>query len=456
MSRRALHFAAVFAVALFTSTLNHAQNPAPTPPMGWSEWDAYGLTVTEADFKANAKVLAGMRQYGWQYVILDAGWYMEDPKSHEKENRKYVWDGNGRLIPAVNRFPSAAGGAGFKPLSSWLHARGLKLGIHVMLGIPRQAVTGNLPIAGSTFHAAEAADTTQTCSWDDEFFVARDNAAGQAYYDSVVKLYAGWGVDYIKLGCVSGHPFQPSEIQQIAQAIKKTGRPMVLCLSPGPPPQEYAEFVGKYAQMWRVSEEHWDFWTRPTAKSNFPVGLRDDFDLFAQWASFVKPGNWVDGDVLPDGWLAPRPAWGDARRSGLTQDEQRSEFTLWAFARAPLMEGANLTMLDSFTRGLMTDREVLDIDQQAAESHPLRDLPAGFEHVRAWEAQMDASRQSRSYFAFFNLDDKPVTLHAAWEQLGLNGDRHAASNVWDGNKLPPSEGIDVSLPAHGSTIYRVQ
>jgi alpha-galactosidase len=432
-----------------------AQSPmvAATPPMGWSEWDSYGLTVTEADFRSNAAVLAGLRPYGWQYALIDAGWYMEIPTAMKKESRNYVWDGNGRLTPAVNRFPSAAGGSGFRPLADWLHARGLKFGIHVMLGIPRQAVEGNLPIAGSNFHTVDAADVTQTCSWDNEFYVAKDNAAGQAYYDSIVKLYADWGVDYIKLGCVSDHPFHPSEIRQIAEAIKKTRRPIVLSLSPGPLPQEYLDSMSKYAQMWRFSAEHWDFWEPPADNQRYPVGLREAFDLFAQWEPYVKSGHWIDGDLLPSGWLAPHPGWGEARRSRLTHDEQRTEFTLWTFARAPLIEGSNMIQLDDFTRSLMTNRDVLQINQKARESHPLKDLPAGFEKARVWEARTDPAMHP--YFAFFNLDDKPVTLQATWKLLGLNG-KHAARNLWDGKQLAPSEGIEVVLPAHGSTIYHVE
>jgi hypothetical protein len=436
------------------STFLDAQSLAPTPPMGWSEWDAYGIAVTEADFRANATVLASLRQYGWQYALIDAGWYMQNPTATAKEDRKYVSDKDGRLTPAVNRFPSAADGAGFKPLADWLHARGLKFGIHVMLGIPRQAVMENLPIAGSTFHAVDAADTTQTCSWDNEFFVAKDNAAGQAYYDSMVRLYADWGVDYIKLGCVSDHPFHPTEIRQIAEAIKKAGRPIVLALSPGPPPQEYVDFATKHSQVWRVSAEHWDFWVPPPGKSGYPVGLREAFDLFAKWEPYVKSGNWVDGDLLPDGWLGPHPGWGEPRQSRETEDEQRTEFALWTIARSPLILGENLTKLDVFTRSLITNKEVIEINQKVWNSHPLDELPPGFENARVWEAQAGTPAHPRRYFAFFNLDDKPATLHATWKQLGLQG-KHPARGLWDGILLAPSEDVEMTLPAHGSTIYRV-
>ena len=131
--------------------------------MGWNSWDAYGFTINEADFKANATVLAKFEQFGWQYAVIDEGWYMENPFGEHLEQRKYLWDANGILIPVPSRFPSSAGGAGFKPLADWVHAQGLKFGIHIVRGIPRQVVKANLPIAGSKFHAADAADTTETC-----------------------------------------------------------------------------------------------------------------------------------------------------------------------------------------------------------------------------------------------------------------------------------------------------
>lgn len=452
---RSRSFLAVIIVALFTAIAAIAQNPAPTPPMGWSEWDAYGLTITEADFRANAAVLAGLRQYGWQYALLDAGWYEHDPASHTPAERNYVLDANGRLVPAPNRFPSAANGAGFQPLADWLHAQGLRLGIHVMLGIPRQAVEGNLPIAGSQFRAGAAADTTRTCSWDKEFLVVKDNAAGQAWYDSIARQYAAWGVDFIKLGCVADHPFHPSEIRQMRDALRKTGRPIVLSLSPGPLPQDYMSSAARAAQMVRVSPEHWDLWLTPPGK-DFPVGLRNDFDLLAQWASWPQPGSWIDPDALPDGWLAPHPPVGESRHTQLTPDEQRSQFALWAFARAPLIEGANLTRLDPLTHSLMTNRELIAIDQHTRVSHPLTNLPSDVQHVRVWEADADSQEHAHRSFAFFNLDDHPAALRITWSQLGLPSAKYATRDLWTDERQRPSAALDLRLPARGSVILQVQ
>ena len=226
--------------------------------MGWNSWDAYGFTINEDDFKANAMVLSGIKEFGWQYAVIDEGWYMRDPFGKTLEARKYLWNGNGILIPDPARFPSSAGGQGFRPLADWLHHQGLKFGIHIVRGIPRQVVKDNLPIAGTSFTAADVADTTSPCPWDDGNWGVKDNSAGQAYYDSMLKLYAGWGLDFIKVDCISDRPYRPSEIRQIAQAIRKTGRPIVLSLSPGPTALEHAAEVAEYSQMWRIADDHWD------------------------------------------------------------------------------------------------------------------------------------------------------------------------------------------------------
>jgi hypothetical protein len=461
MSYRNVFVAAAFALAALAATTVQAQNLAPTPPMGWNSWDAYGLTINEDDFKANATVLAGIVQYGWQYAVIDEGWYMQDPFADKLETRKYVWNDNGILIPVEKRFPSSAGGAGFKPLADWVHAQGLKFGIHIVRGIPRQVVDANLPIAGTSFHAEDAADKTSPCPWDDGNWGVKDNAAGQAYYDSMLKLYAGWGLDFIKVDCISSRPFRPTEIRQIAEAIKKAGRPIVLSLSPGPTALTDAAFVGKYAQMWRLSDDHWDGWTfeRKAGNGEYPFGIRDAFDRLAEWAVYVKPGNWPDEDMLPWGWLGPHPGMGEPRQSRETKEEQRTEFTLWAISRSPLILGANLTRLDNFTRSLMTNQTMLFMNQNVTYSHPVdtANLP-GFEHARVWRGTINqpGAGAYAEYFAFFNLDEKPVTLRTTWKQLGLDGAKHAAENVWTETTGKESKEISVTLPAHGSTVYEIR
>ena len=447
---------AVFFAVIAAAFAGQAQTLAPTPPMGWNSWDAYGLTIDEADFRANTQVLAGMRRFGWLYSVIDEGWYMEDPFGANLEAKKYLYDGNGLLLPTVNRFPSSAGGAGFKPLADWVHAQGLKFGIHIIRGIPKAVVKANLPIAGSSYHAAEAADTAATCPWDDANYGVSDTPAGQAYYDSMLKRYAGWGVDFIKVDCISDHPYRPTEIRQVAEAIRKTGRPIVLSLSPGPTQLEHAAEVAKYAQMWRISDDHWDRWSFSPKTGEFPFGLSEEFDRIASWAPYVKPGSWPDPDMLPEGALKPHPGWGAPRQSGYTIQDQRSEFTLWAISRSPLIFGGRLIELDSFSRSLMENGDLLEVNQKAQESHPVASLPAGFEKVRVWEASEGDSTHPTQYFALFNLGDSPVTLHFTWEQLGSTKHWKDGRDLFGGKRFDPGKPVEITLVAHASAIYRLR
>jgi alpha-galactosidase len=231
---------------------------APTPPMGWNSWDAYGLTITEEQFRANVKVLATqLKPYGWNYAVIDEGWFFYNPQDRPHPDRlHYAIDAYGRYIPVPARFPSAAltanqiapappstaespkliatiGETSFKPLGDWVHAQGLKFGIHIVRGIPRASVERNLPIANSALHASDAADTSDACPWDPTNWGVKDNTAGQAWYDSLLKQYADWGVDLLKVDCIANNPYKIDEIRMIRRAIDKTGRPIVRVLQRG-------------------------------------------------------------------------------------------------------------------------------------------------------------------------------------------------------------------------------
>ncbi len=246
MSRR--HIRPLGTLLLCAGAVMHGQSPshrqagaptlAATPPMGWNSWDSYGTTVGEAQVKANAAWMAAhLKQHGWQYIVVDMEWFVANPIAEgNATNSQYSLDAQGRYIPAPNRFPSAAHGEGFAPLAAYVHAQGLKFGIHILQGIPREAVAKNLPIAGSSFHAIDAANTSGTCNWNHDNYDLKDMPAGQAYYDSIASLYAGWGVDLIKVDCIASRPYKGAEIRMLSEALRKTGRPIVLSLSPGAAP----------------------------------------------------------------------------------------------------------------------------------------------------------------------------------------------------------------------------
>jgi alpha-galactosidase len=361
---------------------------APTPPMGWNSWDAFGTTVTEAEVRAQAETMAAeFRRYGWQYIVVDIQWYEPGATGYGyRAGVPLTLDAWGRLSPAPNRFPSAAGGQGFRPLGDFVHGLGLKLGLHLMRGIPRLAVTKNLPILGTPHHAADIADRTSVCPWNPDMFgVDMAKPGAQAYYDAVFELLASWGVDYVKLDDMSRpyHDHEP-EIAAVRRAIDRTGRAMVLSLSPGETALTAAEHVRRHANLWRISDDFWDNWD----------ALREQFARLVQWNVHRGTGYWPDADMLPLGVLDR-----GRRTTRLTKDEQFTLMTLWSITRSPLMHGGDLTRTDELTRGLLTNPEVLAVNQQSSGNRPLFDRDG----LMAWAADVPASPDR--YLAVFNARD---------------------------------------------------
>ncbi|HVY85065.1 MAG TPA: glycoside hydrolase family 27 protein [Caulobacterales bacterium] len=453
MRVRGLAFVAILFTALYGTA---SARPASAPPMGWNSWDAYGTSLTEESFKANAQVVAGLHRYGWTYVTVDWGWFMRNPFGSNAEERQYLIDGNGLLMPDPAHFPSAADGRGFRTLADWVHARGLKFGVHIIRGIPKSVVRDNLPIANSAFHAADAADTSDTCPWDDANYGVRDNQAGQAYYDSEMRLLASWGVDFVKVDCISDHPYKGAEIRMVSEAIRRSGRDMVLSLSPGPTNISHADEVKQAATMWRIADDFWDGWEFPHAHptDTFPMGVRGMLDLLAQWNPHAGDGRWPDADMLPIGSLTPHPGWREARASRLTPDETRSTFTMWAIARSPLILGANLTVLDAETRAIITQREVIALNQRAGESHPVTTLPAGFENARVWTSTPRGARRPDTV-AIVNVADTPLDATASWSSLGLGEGPRRAREIWTVARLPRSETLHVTIAPHAVALFHV-
>jgi hypothetical protein len=446
---------------------------APTPPMGWNSWDAYGLTITEDQFRANVKVLNNyLKPFGWNYAVIDEGWFFFNPQDRPHPNTLvYAIDANGRYVPVPARFPSAgasgpssvaapaaAGDAksllstteatSFKPLGDWVHSQGLKFGIHIVRGIPRVSVQNNLPIANSVFHATDAADTADACPWDPTNWGVKDSSAGQAWYDSLLSQYANWGVDLLKVDCISANPYKADEIRMIRRAIDKTGRPIVLSLSPGPTPLEHADEVGQLANMWRISNDIWDLWVNP---KGWPIAVSSQFARLAAWAPYTKPGNWPDADMLPLGELRPVPGEGQPRTTRLTPTEQQTMLTLWSIARSPLILGANLTLLDDATLKLLTNKDVLRVDQTATHSGQV--LHSG--NVIAWTADLPADSPDGSIaLALFNTGDDQVVVDSSFEAFNIADDTYHVKDAWSGKSLGKLKSVpNLTLEPHAAILW---
>lgn len=436
---------AVMFLGSFASVATSQNILAPTPPMGWNSWDSFGTTITEAEVKANADYMAThLKSHGWQYVVVDIQWSEQNPKTHGyRPNADLAMDEYGRLIPAPNRFPSSANGKGFKPLADYVHSKGLKFGIHIMRGIPRKAVDANLPVFGSKLKASELADKESICRWNSDMYGVDVKKGGQDYYDSIVQLYSSWGLDFIKADDMFG--FGPngdhsSEIEALGKSITKYKRPIVLSLSPGTRDDSKGDFLETHAQMWRISGDFWDRW----------VDLKNQFPRFNTWNKWVKPGHWPDGDMLPLGHIGIRAERGDPRMSLLTHDEQITLMSLWSIARSPLMFGGHLPDNDEFTLSLLTNDEVLAVDQKASMS---KQLFSNGNQV-AWMAEMPGTKAK--YVAVFNTGDgAEEKVQVNWADLGLPANC-TVRDLWAHKDLGAAkDGRAFDVKPHASGFYRV-
>lgn len=385
---------------------------AKHPPMGWNSYDYYDTTVNEAQIRANAEYMAEhLKEYGWEYVVIDIEWYAHKAGS-QRDRFQYIpfsqleMDEYSRLLPDPERFPSSAGGKGFGPLAEYIHSLGLKFGIHIMRGIPRIAAHLHTPVKGTSVTADQIANPSSICGWNPDMYGVRNTPEGQAYYDSLLELYASWGVDFIKCDDICNTNLYPNdpfsgrhEIEMLAKAIQRCGRPIVLSLSPGPALIEHAWHYEKYANMWRITDDFWDHWDL----------LKDMFHRCELWQNHVSEGCWPDCDMLPLGTLGK--GFGEERTTRFTAEEQKTMMTLWCIFGSPMMLGAELTLLDQETLALLTNREVLHLLSSDCHARQVR-LD---DNCAVWAAR-DA-KTGDVYAALFNLSDETATVSVQLEEL---------------------------------------
>ncbi len=399
---------------------------AATPPLGWNSWDSYGPTVVEVEVKANADYMAAnLKKSGWEYIVVDIRWYVENDKAHgyNEKDPVFILDSLGRLLPSEKRFPSSVGGKGFKPLADYIHSKGLKFGIHVMRGIPVQAVKKNTPIQGSKARAQDIYSTELQCRWlRDMYTVVADRPGAQEYYNSLFALYASWGVDYVKVDDLSV-PYHQKEIELIRKAIDHSGRQIVLSTSPGETPIEHVDHIKQHANLFRIVEDFWDNW--PQVKEHFAVCHK--------WSPHIGVGHWPDADMLPLGRIGIRAERGDNRMSRLTQDEQRTVLSLFSIFKSPLMFGGDLPSNDAFTLSLLTNDEVLEVNKHSANNKQLFRKDG----LIAWTA--DDPKTGDKFLALFNATDQP---HVAEEKA-----------VWKSEvikKETPGQTVDIDVDITGA------
>ena len=427
---------------------------ALTPPMGWNSYDAFGDAVVESEVISNAAWLKQQLQpLGWDTIVVDFRWYDSKADGIRPQNPEGVTlDEFGRCIPPTNRFPSAANGAGFKPLADKLHAMGLKFGIHIMRGIPRRAVEENLPIHGTHFNASQAArpvgDPARECQWNrDMFGVDASTDAGKAWYADIAKQYADWGVDYIKCDDMAtlqrrANPYPRLEIEALANGLRASGRSIVLSLSPGPALLRENAHLKQNANLWRISNDFWDNWH----------SLNHNFDLFAAWSTNTVPGHWPDGDMIPFGHICIRNC--DVRPdrwTRFTRDEQVTLMSLWSLEASPLMLGMNLPDNDAWTTAILSNPEVLAINQNPAGNAAQR-TKAGTQTAEVWTKKLADDSLA---VGFFNRTDQTLEVNFPWSDLGFHFAPHVR-DVWLRTNLSRQKNFSGQLPPHGCVLLRVK
>lgn len=420
---------------------------AVTPPMGWNSYDFYDTTVNEEQVKANADYMAkNLKEYGWEYIVVDIEWYMADAGTR-RDLYQYIpfskpaIDEYSRLLPDPVRFPSSADGAGFKPLADYIHKLGLKFGIHIMRGIPRYAAQEHMKIKGAEMTANDLADPSNICSWNPDMYGVRNVPAAQAYYDSLLELYASWGVDFIKCDdiCRYDSPTCRYEIEMIANAIKKCGRPIVFSLSPGPALIEEGWHYGAHANMWRITDDFWD---------DFRL-LKNMFWRCELWQTHVRKGCYPDCDMLPLGMLGK--GFGEVRKSNFTMDEAKTMMTLWCLFGSPLMLGAEMTMLDEETLSLLTNRDILAMLTPDCIPHQI----CRNDEQAIWQA--DNPKTAENYVALFNLSEEVRTVEVTLRDLGYYSSSAKLTELWTGNLASTNRGtISAKLKPHACVVYKVE
>lgn len=397
---------------------------AMRPPMGWNSWDCYGAAVNEQQLLGNAEyVRDNLKAYGWEYIVCDIQWYEPKAKSNFYNNfTELCMDEYSRLIPATNRFPSAANGVGFKAIADKIHDMGLKFGIHIMRGIPRQAVHQNTPIKGSSKTARDIASGFSVCAWNTDMYGVRAQSEGaKEYYNSLFELYASWGVDFVKVDDIANTEFKPhdpysarEEIELIRQAIDSCGRDMVLSLSPGPAVISEAFHLSQNANMWRMTGDFWDRWDK----------LLSMFERCEKWLPHMKEGCWPDCDMLPLGKISKNcSCLGDADRyTNFTLDEQKTMLTLWSIFRSPLILGGELRENRKEDLEIITNKAILDINQYSTENAQLkRD-----KNEAIWTC---LDKDGNRVIALFNLSDEIREISIDLLKYGFEG-KEEGTELW--------------------------
>lgn len=424
--------------------MNEFRKWAKTPPKGWNSWDSFGAAVNENQIRENAEYMSKyLKEFGWEYIVVDIQWYEPDADSSIYHPFADLdMDEYSRLIPSEKRFPSSKENKGFKELGEYIHSLGLKFGIHIMRGIPRQAVHQNTKIKNSEYTAREVAKPNSISPWNTDMYgVDTTHPGAKDYYTSLFELYASWGVDFVKIDDIADSKLYGGhleEIELIRNVIDNTGREIVLSLSPGPASLEHASLLQNNANMWRLTDDYWDNWWQ----------LYEMFEKSAKWAPLVREGNWPDCDMLPLGHIgiSSVDGGGSDRMTRFTKEEQKSMMTLWSIFRSPLMFGGHLPDNDEWTLSLLQNEDLTDLhlnSRQAFEVSRKQDIVV-------WHSQ----GKDCEWIAVFNLNDGAEVVSVDLKKYSEQTLKYA-KEIWSGSAVNINEVQKLNILSHDVQLYKI-
>jgi hypothetical protein len=408
------------------------------PYLGWStfsEQTINGSFLTQANIQAQSDALAasGLQQHGFRYINIDSGWMS-------------TFDANGRPIPAAPNFPD------IKALIDHIHANGQKAGIYWIPGTEQPAVNGNFPILGTPYTTQQivaiplAQGNTFAAAPPNPFHDKIDftKPGAQEYINSVVDLFASWGIDLIKLDAVAPGSDVDStaiddrpDVEAWSKAIAQSGRPIWLTVS-WDIDQDFLSTWQQFSNARRIDQDI-ECEGGCATLTDWPHVILREYEAVG-WEHSIGPTmGWNDLDTLDVG---------DGAIDGLTPDEKQSAITLWAMVNAPMYLGGDLTQLDSFAKSALSNDELIAIDQS---THPGAQVRGGFTPV--WVSD---TGDGYEYVALFNLNAFPTKVTVNWSDLGF-ANALSVRDVWNRIDLGGFAGsFSTVLVGHGARILKVR
>jgi alpha-galactosidase len=389
---------------IFHICLHTAWGLFDLPPRAWNSYDGFGTDFNEALLMQQASILSNISQAGgnFSYIVIDEGWACNGSTTN------WVLDEYAR--PTFN---SALYPSGLPKLVDTLADLGLALGLWMIRGIPKAAVDRRLPIYGTNYTAADIAVRAWACPWhSDVYGVNTSHPAGQAYYDSVVALYAAWGVKYLKVDCMFGarDMLNPGEIILLSNSVNKVAPTNIrIGLSPGVAATvKMATDYGKYVNGYRITDDLWDCWS-PTTTCGCPDGIniaKVADALFAFQAYIGAPGlngaSFPDPDSLPLGLMR----LGDTHMSALGRNQSEFVYAMWSITGGVFVLGGDLisTVQLPWLRALYTNPMLASMHLNTLQPHTV-----AYNSTTIIWASGHRSDASRMYVALFSYADDPTT-----------------------------------------------